>query len=85
MRECSQQALKRCFETSAIRRAVVIASIVGPVLTLINQWEACLSGVGFNWTKAGLSLAVPFTVSLCSCFLMMRNQLCDRQPAAGSD
>ncbi len=46
-----------------LRRALVTMFIVGPLLTLINQWERL---VPFDpvWWKVVLTFIVPFAVSL---------------------
>ncbi len=46
-----------------LRRAFITMLIVGPILTLINQWEA-LWPFAPNWWKLILTFAVPFAVSL---------------------
>ncbi len=44
-------------------RALKLAAVVGTVLLLINQWEACLGQVPFQWAKAALTYCVPYLVS----------------------
>ncbi len=46
-----------------LRRAFVTMLIVGPILTIINQWE-CLWLFDPVWWKVMLTFAVPFLVSL---------------------
>ncbi|VAV89921.1 hypothetical protein MNBD_ALPHA06-595 [hydrothermal vent metagenome] len=46
-----------------LRRAFITMWIVGPVLTLINQWEVILT-LDLNWWKVALTFVVPFVVSL---------------------
>ncbi|PHR57151.1 MAG: hypothetical protein COA47_12125 [Robiginitomaculum sp.] len=48
-----------------IRRALITMAIVGPLLTLINQWEG-LARFDLNWWKVALTFIVPFAVSLSS-------------------
>ncbi|MEL6963858.1 MAG: methyl-accepting chemotaxis protein [Pseudomonadota bacterium] len=48
----------------AVRRAVIAMLIVGPTLTLINQWDALTGSATLHWSKAALTFAVPFCVSL---------------------
>lgn len=51
-------------EQSTFRRALIVASIVGTLLCLINQWEAVINGfVGMSWLKVILTYMVPFSVS----------------------
>lgn len=45
------------------QRSLLVALIVGSVLTLINQYDALLGAVAFNWLKAGLTCCVPYAVS----------------------
>ncbi|MCR9257527.1 MAG: nitrate/nitrite transporter NrtS [Alphaproteobacteria bacterium] len=49
-----------------IRRAVLVAAVVGPILTLINQHDALMAGAGPDWSKTALTFCVPFCVSLFS-------------------
>ena len=50
-------------------RAVVATILVGPLLTLINQWDALFGSQPFDWFTAGLTFVVPFCVSSASGFL----------------
>ncbi len=61
-----------------LRRAVVIALVVGPLLTMINQGDTILSGEGFLVWKAGLTFLVPF------CVAMVAAAAADRAPAAAA-
>jgi len=56
-----------------LKRAVFAAVIVGPILTLINQWDALFSDAVFNGTKAGLTFIVPFCVSLVTGLIGFRD------------
>jgi methyl-accepting chemotaxis protein len=53
-------------------RAVVTALIVGPLLTLINQYDAIAGEDVFSWLQAGLTFLVPFAVSLVTSLLIAR-------------
>jgi len=44
-------------------RSLLIAIVVGSLLTLINQYDALLGTVAFNWYKAALTYCVPYLVS----------------------
>lgn len=44
-------------------RALKLALIVGPILILINQWEAIQGLVPFSLWKALLTFLVPYCVS----------------------
>lgn len=49
---------------SSLRRAVGVAVVVGPTLTLINQFKAIFGAEPFNSIAAVLTFAVPFCVSV---------------------
>lgn len=56
------------FETLGARktvwiRAAMTAVVVGPILTLINQWEAIAAWQGVDGLKFAMTLLVPFCVS----------------------
>ena len=54
--------------TRPVRKALIIAAVVGPLLTVINQWEA-LSGDGsLSVWKMLLTFVVPFCVSIVSSY-----------------
>lgn len=55
-----------------LRRAVIVAAVVGPVLTLINQGDALWGAAAFNLHKAVLTFIVPFCVSMVSGLLAAR-------------
>ena len=50
-------------------RALVATILVGPLLTLINQWHALFGSEAFDWATAALTFIVPFCVSSSSGFL----------------
>ncbi|MEM9103718.1 MAG: methyl-accepting chemotaxis protein [Pseudomonadota bacterium] len=45
------------------QRAIVIMMIVGPLLTVINQYDAILGAASFNWLQTVLTFVVPFIVA----------------------
>jgi hypothetical protein len=45
-------------------RALKLAVIVGTILLLINQWEACIGYKPIDWAKAVLTYIVPYLVSV---------------------
>jgi len=47
-------------------RGVIVAILVGTILTLINQFERVVVLEALNWWKMGLSYLVPFCVSVFS-------------------
>lgn len=61
-------------EASRLRRHVVRAAIVAvvvvPVLTVINQWEALFGAAEISVLKIALTFVVPFTVSLLTALMM---------------
>ena len=58
----------------AIKRAAVIAIVVGSLLNVINQYDAIFLGQqSINWLKVVLTYCVPFGVSLISGWLASRD------------
>ncbi|WP_028491421.1 nitrate/nitrite transporter NrtS [Thioalkalivibrio sp. ALE19] len=47
-------------------RAFKVAMVVGPVLIVVNQWEALVGAAPVAWLKAALTLVVPFVVATVS-------------------
>ena len=66
---------RQCVSTANLRRALITAAVVGPLLTLINQYPALrrLTTNGeadaMEWLRIALTFAVPFGVSLTSASL----------------
>nr|WP_208746686.1 nitrate/nitrite transporter NrtS [Vibrio profundi] len=56
-----------------VKRAAVIAVIVGSLLNVINQYEAIFGGDTIEWLKAALTFCVPFVVSLVSSYITLRD------------
>jgi hypothetical protein len=58
-------ALRICFRREHLRRTIVIALVVGTILTLINQLDIIIRGdaTTVTWVKCGLNYCVPFVVS----------------------
>ncbi|MDC5840902.1 nitrate/nitrite transporter NrtS [Vibrio europaeus] len=56
-----------------IKRAIVIALVVGTLLNIINQYDAIFGALSLNWLKACLTYCVPFSVSLFSSWLANRD------------
>jgi hypothetical protein len=57
--------LSLCIQKSVVRRALIVALVVGPILTLINQYDAIIGrtfGPRF-FLKLGLTFLVPYSVS----------------------
>jgi len=59
-----------------LRKALVVAAIVGTVLAVINQGDLLLAGQlsGRNLVKIVLTYAVPFCVSVFSVLAMSRER-----------
>ncbi len=62
-----------------VRRAFVMAAIVGPILTLINQGDALVSDVTFNFWKAALTFVVAYLVATVSAVVTHHGR--DARPA----
>ena len=45
------------------QRSLVMAMLIGTLLTLINQYDALFGRLAFNWYKAGLTYCVPYFVA----------------------
>lgn len=56
-----------------IKRAIIIALVVGTLLNIINQYDAIFGTSSLNWLKACLTYCVPFSVSLFSSWLANRD------------
>lgn len=65
-----------------IKRACVMAVIVGPVLIAINQGAELVAGAGVSYFKAALTMVVPFMVSLISSALAARERVVAENAAA---
>ncbi len=52
------------FLQSTVKRAVFVATVVGTLLCLINQWQAIVVGsIPIDWLKIVLTYLVPYGVS----------------------
>lgn len=60
----STTRLRQALAPPSVRRAVAIASVVGPVLTLVNQFEALRGADEIALVPMVLTFIVPFCVSL---------------------
>jgi hypothetical protein len=60
-----RDALRICFRRDHLRRTIMIALVVGTILTLINQLDVIVKGEAdtLTWVKSGLNYCVPFIVS----------------------
>jgi hypothetical protein len=55
--------LNLAFSRGTRVRALKLAAVVGTILLLINQWEACVGEAPVQWAKAILTYMVPYLVS----------------------
>jgi len=58
----------RVWYQAAVARPIVLnaaatAAIVGPILTLINQWGAIVGAGALDWVKVALTVLVPYCVA----------------------
>ncbi len=56
-------------------RSLIVACVVGPILILINQFDAFIGGASVNYSAAALTMIVPFCVSTFSGLLSQRASL----------
>lgn len=54
---------------TTVKNAALIAVVVAPLLTLINQWEAFFADAPFDWLKFALTCVVPYSVSTVTAML----------------
>ncbi len=57
------QRLRLAFRRGIPRRSLLVALVVGPLLTLINQAEAIADPGEFSFLKFALTLLVPYVVA----------------------
>ncbi len=55
--------LLRALTGPFLKRSVGVALVVGTLLNVINQWDACFGAASFVWMQALLTYCVPFGVS----------------------
>lgn len=67
-------ALRATFSGSHLRRALLVALVVGTVLNLINQPDVLLNGAAPHWGKLLLTYCVPFFVASYGAFAALRDQ-----------
>ena len=51
---------------STVKRSLIMAAIVGPTLTVINQWPVMLGREPLNLWQAVLTFVVPYCVATVS-------------------
>ena len=67
-----REALRRTFSPQGIRRALVVALIVGTALNAINQGDALLRAQPLVWWKILLTYFVPFAVASYGSYAALR-------------
>jgi hypothetical protein len=67
-------AVRLLFQRAVVRRALLFACLVGPILIAINHADALAAGDvdGRRALKMGLTLLVPYVVSSVSSVLALR-------------
>ena len=65
-------ALRVAFSGLHLRRALVVAAVVGTALNLINQPDVLLAGAAPHWPKLLLTYCVPFLVVSYGTFATLR-------------
>lgn len=64
MSDGSHRYLVLWTQAATVKRAIVVALVVGTLLCLINQWQAIAHGtVPIDWFKVVLTYIVPYAVS----------------------
>lgn len=63
------------FDRVTLRKAVAVATVVGTVLVLINQYDALFGGAEFRIVPALLTYCVPFVVFLAGNYSNKNNEL----------
>lgn len=66
-----RQVMYLVFSGAIVRRAAITASVVGPVIAVINHGERICSGLMAqgDWIRVGISFLVPYLVSTISSLL----------------
>ncbi len=64
--------LQMCLSPRVLKQSIVVALVVGTILTLINQGDALFSGGSVSLVKVGLTYLVPLLVSTYGAWNMAR-------------
>ena len=69
-------ALRLALNGAVVRRALLFAVVVGPILIAINHGDALLRGElgAERWLKMGLTVLVPYLVSTVSSVAALRQK-----------
>jgi len=67
--------LRLALNPSVVRRALLFAVVVGPILIAVNHGDALLRGEleARRWLKMGLTMLVPYLVSTVSSVAALRD------------
>ena len=78
---------RRATSNGVPRRSLVVALVVGPILTLINQGDAIWGAGSLDLVKAALTFLVPYVVATIGAVTAARDKpaLAARPQAEGSD
>ena len=55
--------IKSALSDGIPRRSAIVALVVGPILTAINQGDRLVTGEELNWLKVCLTFMVPYMVA----------------------
>ena len=72
--------LATAFQPAIVRRALIMAAVVGPILTVINQGDALVGDLPFSVWKAGLTFVVPYLVATVSAVATQRGPAAPSEP-----
>ena len=64
--------LKRALAPAVLRKSLMVALVVGSLLTLINQYEAFFGAAALDWLKVTLTFVVPFAVATYGAYSAFR-------------
>ncbi len=64
--------LQMCLSPKVLKQSLIVALVVGTILTLINQGDAVFSGGNINMVKVVLTYLVPLLVSTYGAWNMAR-------------
>ncbi|MHA1538055.1 MAG: nitrate/nitrite transporter NrtS [Alphaproteobacteria bacterium] len=70
-----KQFLALARQPAVVRRALMVALVVGTALTLINQGDRLIAGLAPGWIKMALTYLVPYCVSTHGAVTAMRDEI----------
>ncbi len=73
------------FSAGCVRRSLIMALVVGPILTVINQGDSLVSEVPFNVWKAALTFVVPYVVATVSAVATQQSAPCRPAPCQAAE